>query len=141
MDIAIDFDGTVVTHEYPKVGHDLEYCTAVLRVLVSKGHRLILNTMRSDKTLQDAVDWFTVREIPLYGVNSHPEQRKWTQSTKTYAHLYIDDAALGCPLNTKDRKPNDRPFVDWLGVNWKLQLMGLYDSDDLLPFLINEPLV
>ena len=28
------------------------------------------------------------------------------------AHLYIDDAALGCPLKM-DSNLSDRPFVDW----------------------------
>jgi hydroxymethylpyrimidine pyrophosphatase-like HAD family hydrolase len=47
MIIAIDFDGTCVTHEYPKVGREIG-ASKVLKELVDSGHQLILFTMRSD---------------------------------------------------------------------------------------------
>ena len=47
MDILIDFDGTVVTHDFPAVGKDIG-SVPVLKRLVDNGHRLILFTMRSD---------------------------------------------------------------------------------------------
>ena len=34
MTIAIDFDGTCVTHEYPKIGKENEGCVDVLKELV-----------------------------------------------------------------------------------------------------------
>ena len=55
MKIGIDFDGTCVTHEYPKIGKDIG-AVPVLKELVEKGHKLILNTMRSGKELEDAVE-------------------------------------------------------------------------------------
>ena len=97
MYICVDFDGTVVTHEYPAVGRDLG-AERILKRLVIKGHLLILWTMRSGKELQDAVDWYEERGIPLYGINHNPDQSSWTSSPKAYGHLYIDDAALGAPL-------------------------------------------
>lgn len=117
--IAVDFDGTCVTHEYPKVGRDVG-ATPVLRDLVAKGHRLILWTMRSDgredgsNPLSDAVKWFEERNLPLFGINSNPEQSSWTGSPKAYAQIYIDDAALGCPL--LPGLPGERPFVDWRAI-------------------------
>ena len=36
--IAVDFDGTCVTHEYPKVGRDIG-AAAVLKDLVAAGHK------------------------------------------------------------------------------------------------------
>lgn len=110
LTIAIDFDGTCVTHEYPYLGTDIG-AEPVLKELVAAGHKLILYTMRSDKLEKIAVEWFKERNIPLYAVNINPEQKKWTKSTKLYADLYIDDNALGCPLKTS---PNSvRPHVDW----------------------------
>lgn len=47
MLIAVDFDGTCVTHEFPKVGKDIG-AERVLKLLVENGHQLILHTMRSD---------------------------------------------------------------------------------------------
>jgi hypothetical protein len=109
--IGIDFDGTCVTHEYPRVGKDIG-AVPVLKKLTDSGHLLILNTMRSGKELDDAVQWFIDNDIPLYGVNENPSQKSWTSSPKVYAHLYIDDAALGCPLKM-DNAISDRPFVNW----------------------------
>ena len=112
MIFAIDFDGTCVTHEYPEVGRDIG-AAPVLKQFVKDGHQLVLFTMRSGKELQDAVDWFQKNEIPLYGVNTNPTQKEWTESPKAYAHVYIDDAAWGCPLVFPPSLMNERPYVDW----------------------------
>lgn len=118
--IGIDFDGTCVTHEYPRVGKDIG-AVPVLKKLTDSGHLLILNTMRSGKELDDAVQWFIDNDIPLYGVNENPSQKSWTLSPKVYAHLYIDDAALGCLLKM-DNAVSDRPFVNWDAVEEHLML-------------------
>jgi hypothetical protein len=118
--IGIDFDGTCVTHEYPRVGKDIG-AVPVLKKLTDSGHLLILNTMRSGKELDDAVQWFIDNDIPLYGVNENPSQKSWTSSPKVYAHLYIDDAALGCLLKM-DPAVSDRPFVNWEAVEEHLML-------------------
>jgi hypothetical protein len=120
MKIAIDFDGTVVTHEYPKIGKDIG-AVPVLKRLVNNGHLLILNTMRNGEQLQEAVKWFSDNRIALYGINRDPGQEKWTKSPKVFAHLYIDDMALGCPLKF-DAGICNRPFVDWTIINeWMIQ--------------------
>jgi len=130
MIIAIDFDGTCVTHEFPRVGKDIG-AVPVLKDLVDKGHQLILFTMRSDISnpngenkeilmqsgdyLTDAINWFKENNIPLYGIQTNPTQLSWTTSPKAYAQMYIDDAALGCPL-IYDVLYAERPFVDWSNV-------------------------
>jgi hypothetical protein len=111
MDIAVDFDGTCVTHDYPRVGKDIG-AVPVLKKLVNSGNNIILNTMRSGEKLGDAIQWFRDNDIPLYGINENPIQKSWTESPKVYAQLYIDDAALGCPLKM-DIAISRRPFVDW----------------------------
>ena len=123
MYIAIDFDGTCVTHDYPRIGKEIG-ATEVLKRLVEAGHKLILNTMRSDKELQDAVNWFKKNGIELYGVNENPTQKRWTNSPKVYAHMYIDDAALGCPLINAPELSN-RPFVDWDSIDLQLIQKGI----------------
>ena len=112
--IGVDFDGTCVTHEYPKVGKDIG-AVPVLKKLREKGHLLILHTMRFEETERDAINWFIANDILLYGVNRNKTQWRWSKSPKIYANLYIDDAALGCPLKT-DPELSDRPFVDWEAV-------------------------
>jgi len=137
MIIAIDFDGTCVTHEFPNIGKEIG-AEPVLKELVANGHQLILYTMRSDidapesecedihsvggKYLTDAVNWFKEREIPLWGINENPEQKSWTHSPKPYANLYIDDAALGIPLVYGS---HERPYVNWNKVRMMLVSEGL----------------
>ncbi len=111
--IAVDFDGTCVTHEYPYMGSDIG-AVPVLKELTDAGYRLILTTMRSGKTEKEAVKWFKDNDIPLWGVNKNPEQKSWTSSPKVYADLYIDDCALGVPLTTS--ASSTRPYVDWTRV-------------------------
>ena len=112
MIIAVDFDGTCVTHEYPSIGKDIG-AVPVLKELVAKGHQIILFTMRSGEQLIEAIRWFNRNGILLYGVNENPHQSTWTTSPKPYAHLYIDDAALGVPLVISKQGRN---YVDWVKV-------------------------
>ena len=140
MIIIIDFDGTCVTHDFPKVGKDIG-AEPVLKQLVEAGHKLVLFTMRcdgykgqfkaSDKFpdetggpyLTDAVNWFKERGIPLYGIQSNPDQKSWTTSPKAFGSVYIDDNALGCPLMI-DKRLSDEPFVDWIVVKYWLRSRG-----------------
>lgn len=110
---AVDFDGTCVTHEFPKVGRSVG-AEPVLKRIVKEGGRIILWTMRSGDQLEDAVRWFADNEIALWGVQRNPTQDEWTESPKAYAHVYIDDAALGCPL--VDGVEMQRPYVCWKTV-------------------------
>jgi hypothetical protein len=119
MIIAIDFDGTCVTHDYPEVGRDIG-AAEVIRKFVARGDKIILFTMRSGQHLDDAVMWFAANEIPLFGINQNPEQHTWTASPKPYANVYIDDAALGVPLMRPGG--HSRPYVHWNAV---AELMGV----------------
>ena len=106
--IAVDFDGTIVatSKDYPQMGAPLPGAIETLKWLQERGARLILWTMRSGIHLQEAVVYLAQEGITFWNVNLNPEQIKWTNSPKVYAHLYIDDAALGCPLNKEGN-------VDW----------------------------
>jgi len=141
MTINVDFDGTCVTHSFPNIGNEIG-AAPVLKKLVHAGHKLILFTMRSNRItfktvgehitpdvkgtfLNDAIQWFIDNDIPLYGVQSNPDQHNWTESPKSYAELMIDDSALGCPL-IFDTTISPRPFVDWVKVDKMLAKMGLF---------------
>ncbi len=132
MTIAIDFDGTCVTHEYPEIGKDIG-AAPVLQALVRNGHKLVLHTMRSGKTLTEAQGWFARNNIELYGVNRNPTQENWTHSPKAFAHLYIDDAGLGIPLV----KTMDRPYVDWKYVTIALAEKGCLMSEEVGSLITN----
>lgn len=121
--IGVDFDGTCVDHRFPAIGRDVPGAAQTLRELTDRGHRLILWTMRSGESLIEAGGWFGHHDIPLFGVNANPQQIEWTTSPKAYCHIYIDDAALGCPLM---QLPGfARPCVDWSAVRVHLIGKGL----------------
>ena len=44
--IAVDFDGTIVTHEYPKIGTEIPFAIETLKMLIRDHHRLILWSVR-----------------------------------------------------------------------------------------------
>ena len=116
--VAVDFDGTVVKHAYPEIGEIVPFAIEGLHAFQERDWQIILNTMRSGEYLDAAVDFLAGEGIELYGVNVNPTQCHWTNSTKCYAPLYIDDAALGCPLIYP---AGERPFVDWQAIFY---LMG-----------------
>lgn len=141
--IAVDFDGTCVTHDFPNVGKDIG-APRVLKRLVDAGHKLILWTMRNDCVansgssdevpvilngphLTEAVNWFKENEIELYGIQRNPTQDAWTKSPKCYAQVYVDDAALGAPLK-RDAELSDRPFIDWNAVELILEADGVLET-------------
>lgn len=141
--IGIDFDGTCVTHDFPRIGKDIG-AQPVLKALVNAGHKLILFTMRSDiknpqsedkeihledgDYLTEAINWFKKNNILLYGIQTNPTQHLWTTSPKAYAHIYIDDAALGCPL--KQEPGEERLSVDWDGVKEMLIKRKIIPGDN-----------
>jgi len=110
--VAIDFDGTIVKHEYPKIGADID-AVFWLKQAVDLGAKLILHTMRSGEELEDAQAWLEEKGVELYALNSNPTQKHWTQSPKIYAHIYVDDAAIGIPL-AAPAFDGERPFVNWI---------------------------
>ena len=121
--VAVDFDGTCVTHEYPEIGPEVPNAVEVLRKLNQNDVRIILWTIRSGEYLQDAVNWFAARGIKLWAVNKNPQQKFWSRSPKAYAPVYIDDAAIGCPLIYPE-EGNTRPYADWFAIEKLLEGIG-----------------
>jgi hydroxymethylpyrimidine pyrophosphatase-like HAD family hydrolase len=97
MILAIDFDGTIVEHKYPSIGPQRPFAIDTLLALQKKGHRLILWTHRSGKTLDEAVEYCRKKGLEFYAVNRNYPEEKWDaqDSRKVLADLYIDDRNLG----------------------------------------------
>ena len=106
--IAIDFDGTIVEHEYPKIGKEKLFAFQTLKELEKLGVRLILWTFRTGKELDDAVNYCRLNGIEFYAVNkNYPEEVfDETVSRKIDADIYIDDKNIG-------------GFPGWSGV-WQI---------------------
>lgn len=117
MIIAVDFDGTIVDHQYPEIGSLVPGAVEWLKAMQEVGAKLILWTIRCDSessgpVLSDAVAFCRKHGIEFDGINVNPTQHTWSLSPKAYANIYIDDAAFGCPLRANTRS-GGRPFVDW----------------------------
>lgn len=95
--IAVDFDGTIVEDEYPRIGKPIIFAFETLTKLQNKGHRLILWTYRKGTTLEEAVQFCKKNGIEFYAVNSSfPEEEFDTShSRKIHADIFIDDRNIG----------------------------------------------
>lgn len=99
MVIAVDFDGTIVEHMYPKIGNEIPFATDTLKELIKDGHQLILWSVREDGLLQEAVDWCHRRGVDFWAVNKdYPEEERSKNnhfSRKLKADMFIDDRNIG----------------------------------------------
>lgn len=98
MIVAVDFDGTIVTHEYPRIGKDIPFAIDTLKKMQKDLQlRLILWTVREGKELEEAVDYCRERGLEFYAVNSnYPEESPENhEPRKLKADLFIDDRNLG----------------------------------------------
>jgi hypothetical protein len=143
MVIVIDFDGTCVTNEFPKIGDEIG-ATPVLKELVQNGHELVLFTSRNDQNkwlsyfsnakkkqnhLTEAINWFKERDIPLYGIQKHPKQKRWSSSPKAFGDIIIDYSTLGCPLVYPDANSISKtPYADWIEIRAYLVDLGLLND-------------
>ena len=98
MTIAVDFDGTIVEHRYPKIGEEIPFATETLKILAQERHKLILWTVREGELLEEAIEWCRQRGVFFYSVNKdYPAEEKSHNgfSRKLKADLFIDDRNLG----------------------------------------------
>ncbi|MDR2622885.1 MAG: hypothetical protein LBC48_09995 [Dysgonamonadaceae bacterium] len=97
MIIAVDFDGTIVEHAYPKIGKPIPFAIDVLKKLQhEERHLLILWTVREGRLLEDALAYCKRFGLEFYAVNNnYPEENPGIEPRKVNADLYIDDKNIG----------------------------------------------
>lgn len=99
MNIAVDFDGTIVDHQYPKIGPERPFATETLRMLIQERHNLILWTVREGKLLDEAIEWCRKRGVEFYAINKNfPEENAGggkQVARKLTVDLWIDDRNIG----------------------------------------------
>lgn len=143
MIVYLDFDGTVVEHEYPKMGRCNYGCFEVIKKLQDSGHSIILNTYRADindGTLQKALDYinhssaFLVKDRTQRG-NLKLEEINMFLPEKEYPHrwniegmkhtnkIFIDDLAKNIPLKKCVMARGN--MVDWDEVEKQLTEAGI----------------
>ena len=65
MTIAVDFDGTIVEHEYPEIGKEIPFATQTLRMLIADHHKIILWSVREGDLLDEAIKWCAERGVTM----------------------------------------------------------------------------
>jgi hydroxymethylpyrimidine pyrophosphatase-like HAD family hydrolase len=117
MIIAVDFDGTIVDHEYPEIGKPKLFVFETLKALQEKGHQLILWTYRAGKELDKAVEYCKKNGVEFYAVNKNYPEEVYddTISRKIIADIYIDDRNFG-------------GFVSWSEI-WQMLNPDLLDDN------------
>ncbi|MBP5531576.1 MAG: HAD family hydrolase [Lentisphaeria bacterium] len=109
---AIDFDGTIVENEFPKIGKLKPEVERFIRVLRAYGDKWILYTMREGESLQLALDFIAIHDLLPDAANENlPEMCELygNNPRKIFAHVYIDDhnaGGLRLAWATADQKCN-----------------------------------
>ena len=125
MVIGLDFNGTLMSYDYPySIGKDIG-AVPVLKRLLAKGHEFVLMTSVSPneagparQRFAEMLAWFVENDIPYIGINENPRCDAIT--AKPRLDLIIDDHALGIPLKI-DETISSRAFVDWQRVEQMLE--------------------
>jgi predicted mannosyl-3-phosphoglycerate phosphatase (HAD superfamily) len=145
--IFVDFDGTIVEHQYPKIGPVAPHAIRVLRRLQDANHLLVLNTYRADArngTLDKAVSFLadTWRTGKTDLKSFHAIMASKAQPASFFLHgklqihndrtvggvIYLDDQAIGMP--TIFASSNKNKVVDWLEVEKILEEYHLFEPAD-----------
>jgi hypothetical protein len=104
--IAVDFDGTIVEHDFPHIGKLMPDAKNVINKLHNDGHKIIVWTCRNN-TEPRYPDWIDapVRSVMKFleksGIHfdcineNHPDMGFWLDSRKVFADIYIDDRNIG----------------------------------------------
>ena len=136
MIIFLDFDGTVVEHQYPMLGRYNDGCFDVLQKLQQAGHEIVLNTYRvncDDGTLEIALDFlnnnpvYTIAPIVTYTpAKIDPCRWNW-RVFKEKNYVFIDDICKGTPLK-KTIGIRGSNMVDWQAIDILFAGNGMYET-------------
>lgn len=98
MIIAVDFDGVIVEDKFPEIGEVDCLTVSALKLLQTRGNKLILWTSRVDDRLAEALDTCDRVGLKFDAVNSGEPgnlSEYGTNPRKVYADVYIDDHSIG----------------------------------------------
>lgn len=98
--IAVDFDGCLVTNNFPNIGIPITETIEALKAEQANGTKTILWTCRVDERLSEAVQWCSDNNIKLDAVNDNlPEMIEafGNNCRKVFANEYWDDRAVVKP--------------------------------------------
>jgi hypothetical protein len=138
--ILLDFDGTCVEHIYPEIGRCNFGCIEVIDKLQKAGHKIILNTLRSELnpvSFKKSIEWFdkaymfllkrdldfSLKPIEVSPVKIHPVAWNLDYFMKS-GTIMIDDQSFGIPL--KRAVMSNGYMVDWDKLDQEFINKGIY---------------
>lgn len=93
--VAIDFDGTIVKHEYPEVGPLLPGAAETIRWLHTWADIIIWTCRYLPDDIKQARDFLDANDIPFDFVNDNKPGIGFSPTPKIYFDIGIDDRNLG----------------------------------------------
>jgi len=105
--LAIDFDGTIVGHNYPSIGRIKPNAKLVINKLRSLGFIIIIWSVRDTEDVYAAQDFLRASEIKYDHFNENSTWfwnrlkedmrfgKAYYEPRKIYADMYIDDRGMG----------------------------------------------
>ena len=145
MDIYLDFDGTIVEHQYPEIGSCNVGSMEIIKKLHDAGHKIILNTRRANENngkLEQALTIFNeyycmhlkdskvLNDFEMNPITEcckrklHPMPFFWEQ-IKQVNELFIDVEAFNIPL--KKAIMAYGMMVDWQELDKQFIDNGIYE--------------
>lgn len=91
---SFDFDGTIVTNKFPKIGEPIQVTIDFIKKVKNEGNYIILNTMREGEILEEAVLYCKGLGIDFDAVNDNLQHMKDFYNNnprKIFANYYVDD--------------------------------------------------
>ena len=133
MLIHLDFDGTVVEFDYPRIGKLNPGCEEVVQKLRSAGHEIVLNTYRADLndgTLEEAHVF--LKEIGIFSMNQEIKTNEKKVKSPEWnllsfienKVLFIDDDTPNIPL--RPCVECHLKMVDWLEIDKQFLAYKIY---------------
>lgn len=92
--VAVDFDGTLVTDEFPEIGRIKLLVWDTVITAQENGYKVILWTCRNGEALKKAVDFCAMHGLHFDAINENLDEIKILyggDTRKVFADLYIDD--------------------------------------------------
>ena len=96
--LSIDFDGTIVEVDYPRIGKLIPGAIRYINKLHKEGYMIIINSCRAGKHERQMRSFLNIQGIKYHYINENAEfliEKYKTDTRKISANIYIDDKSLG----------------------------------------------
>lgn len=103
LHIAIDFDSTIASERFPKVGVLINRAKTYINLWHIMGHTIVINTCRSGKAEEDAIEFLNKNNIHYDFINEN--------DPKLIEYYGLDCRKIGADIYIDDKSSDG--YVDW----------------------------